>query len=424
MNEFTHDRLDCGVEYAVAQLPRRHIVAFQIRMLSGICSEPIDKLGLGRLLVETIDKGTDQKGGREISDAFDAIGATHGAGVGRETTTFSCAVLPEHFERAVALHAEFLRNPTFPEDMFETNRELALQELTSLEDDAQGLADRLLGERAFGPILGRHPLGTADTLKQITRDDLQNHWRANFHAGRMVVAVTGAVDASKVSEVFAKEFDGFGSAAPQGRQGFALEFSPGLTHQDKPLEQQQIGIAWPGVDATHEDFPVQQVMLGVLSGGMSARLFTEVREKQGLVYYVNAWQEVARGAAMLLVGASTTPDRCGKTYKTLLHEIDRLAEDLEAKELARAITGIVAQHETRGDGTRARCSELANDLFFFDRPRTEQEKISQIEAVTLEDVRRYLHSHPRDELCVVTLGPKPLDETPTSPNQQSAVSAG
>jgi predicted Zn-dependent peptidase len=113
---------------------------------------------------------------------------------------------------------------------------------------------------------------------------------------------------------------------------------------------------------------------------------------------------------VIFLGASTTPERCDQTYRTLLREVDRLAEDIEQDELDRAITGIVAQHETRGDSTRARCAELANDLFFFGRYLPTEEKIAKIEAVTIYHIRRYLDAYPRDRLCVVTLGPRPLGE--------------
>jgi len=411
MSDLVHENLPCGIELGVAPLPQRHVVSFQIRVLTGACAEPADKLGLARLIGETIDKGTQQRTGRQLSDAFDAIGASRGGATGRETATFGCTVLPEHFAKAVALHAEFVRTPTFPGDAFTASVQLARQELLALQDDAHGLADKLIGLKAYGPLLGRHPLGEPETLDRIIRDDLEDHWRLHFHAGRMMVAVAGAVDPKRVAEVLQEQFDGFGSPHRDGRATFPVEFSAGASHHHKDLEQEQIGICWPGVQATHEDFPIQQVILGVLSGGMSGRLFTEVREKQGLVYWVNAWQETPRGTGMIFLGASTTPDRCDRTYATLLREVDRLASDIQQDELDRAITGIVAALETRGDSTRARCAELGNDLFFFGRPRSDEERVAKVQAVTIEDACRYLTTYPRDRLCVVTLGPRPLADS-------------
>ena len=411
MADLVHDFLPCGIEYGVMPLPQRHVVSFQIRVLAGFCTESADKLGLARLILDTIDKGTRQRTGHELADAFDAIGASRHSGAGRETTTFHCTVLPEHFERAVELHTEFLRTPTFPEDVFGVNVELTRQELLALEDDAHGLADKLIGQRAYGPVLGRHPLGERETLDRIGRGDLETHWRSYFGAGRMILAVAGAIEPQRVADLFQRHFDGFGCADRDGRSAFPVEFSPGADHYEKDLEQEQIGVCWPGVDATHADFPTQQVILGILSGGMSARLFTEVREKQGLVYWVNAWHETPRGAGMIFLGASTTPDRCDQTYKTLLREVERLADDIEQDEMDRAITGIVASQETRGDSTRSRCGELANDLFFFGRPLSEEEKIAKVQAVTINGIRKYLATYPRDRLCVVTLGPRGLAET-------------
>lgn len=393
--------------------PRRHVISFQLRVLSGVCAEPENKLGLAHLVLDTIDKGTERRSGRELSDAFDSIGASIRSGVGRETTTFTCTVLPQHFEQAVGLHAEFLRTPTFPQDVFEVNVDLAKQELLALEDDAHALIDKLVGRAAFGSVLGRHPLGENETLERITRDDLVEQWRSGFANGRMVLSVAGAVDPKRVADTFQKHFDEFGVDERDGREVFPVQFSPGPRHYEKELEQEQIGICWPGVDVIHDEFPTQQVMLGILSGGMSARLFTEVREKQGLVYWVNAWHETPRGSGMIFLGASTTPERCDQTYKTLLREVERLADDIQQDELERAITGIVAHLETSGDRTRSRCAELANDLFYFGRPLPEDEKIAKVQAVTIEKIRKYLASYPRDRLCVVTLGPKALEGVST-----------
>ena len=404
-----HWKLPCGIEFAAMPLPDRHVVSFQIRVLAGTCTEPADRLGLARLVEETLDKGIERCSGRELCDAFDAIGAVTRSGTGRETITFTCTVLPEHFDRAVELHAEFLRTPTFPDDACRVAIELAKQDLLSLEDDPQGLADKLMSLRAYGPILGRHELGERRCLETIDREDFLGFWRAKFHGGRLLVAMAGAVDPRKAADAFQSRFAGFGDAKPVGRSPHPLEFTPGATHQPKELEQEQIGICWPGVSATDPEFPTQQVMLGVLSGGMSGRLFTEVRERLGLVYWVSASHETPRGHGMIFLGASTTPERCDQTFQVLLREVDRLTDDLEPEEIQRAVTGIVAGQETRGDSTRARCGDLAGDLFHFGRPVPIEEKIAKIQAVTVDDVRRYLAYHPRDRVCVVTLGPRPLD---------------
>ena len=409
MNDVEHGTLTCGIEYGIVPLPTRHVVAMQFRVLSGVANEPDGKAGLARMLEQTIDMGTAHRDARELSDAFDAIGASSSSYTGRETTTFGCTTLPEHFDEAINLHAEMLREPTFPEDKLKVNLDLALQELSALEDDPQALTGRLISKQAYGSVLGRHPLGTRESIASMSRDDLVNQWRTTFQSGRMIVSVAGAIEPQHAKDKLEQAFAGFGDAAKAGREPHPVTFSPGINHQEKETEQQQIALCWPGVDATHELFPAQQLTLGILSGGMSGRLFTEVREKLALCYWVGAWQETPRGSGMIFMGASTTPARCHETYDALLREVDRLAHDLTEEELDRAVTGVLAQRETRGESTRAKCSEIASDVFFYGRPVPTEEKNARIKAVGLEQIAHYLANVPRDELCVVTLGPRAMN---------------
>ncbi len=409
MVEQTHRQLDCGVELVVAHLPDRRAEAIDIRMFVGLVDEPADKLGLAHLVEQTLDKGTEKHDGRGLSDAFDEIGAGVGSWCGREQSGFRSLSLPEFFERSIELHAEYLRTPTFPGESCDVAVQLARQELLTLEDDAQGLCDKLIARQAYGPLLGRHAAGESTTLDAITRGDFVRFWEGNYGAARMVVSVAGPLPPEQVADVIERHFAGFGPAEPSHRKFHAVEFDPSARHHPKQTEQQQIAIALRGVPVGHDDRPAERVLVGVLSGGMSARLFTEVREKQGLVYWVGAWSENPRGVGMVFLGASTTPERCEKTYATLLRELERIAEDVTEEEIARALAGIEVRADIRGDVTRARCSEQADDVIHYGRPVPWDEKLAKLHAVTPDDVadyaRQYLIGQPRS---VVTLGPRAL----------------
>ena len=278
MEDTTHRMLDCGIELACVELPGRHAVALEFRFLAGTAHEPAEYLGLAKLVQETIELGTEKHDGRGLSDCFDEIGASHTSWVGRESSGYNSVVLPEFVERAIELHAEFLRTPTFADDTIQVAIDLGKQELNALQDDSQALADKLLDAQVYGPVLGRHALGERETLERITRRQVVDHWKAVHHAGRMQVAAAGAFDTPKLIEWLEKHFAGFGSSDKAGRATFDFAFEPKRVHHNKELAQQQIGIAYPGVAITDPDFAVQKVMLAVLSGGMSSRLFTEVRE--------------------------------------------------------------------------------------------------------------------------------------------------
>jgi len=409
VSEHTHLQLACGIELAVLHLPQRRAEALDIRVLAGLADEPADRLGLARLVEQTLDKGTQQHDGRGLSDAFDEIGAMTSSWSGREMTGFSGLVLPEFFPRCVELHAEFLRTPTFPADACDVAVELGRQELLTLNDDAQGLCDKFINRQALGPILGRHAAGERETLDAVTRDDLVNFWQKHYGAGRMIVSAAGPLEPQAVAECIERAFAGFGPATQSNRDPRPIEFDAVATHHDKPTEQEQIAIALRGVPVNHDDRPAERLLLGVLGGGMSARLFTEVREKQGLAYWVGAWSENPRGSGLLMVGAATTPQRCQQTYATLLRELERVATDVTDEEVSRALAGFLVRAAVRGDQTRTRCSEQSDDIIHFGRPVPMEEKLDRLRAVTVEQVRdfaaRYIAQAPRS---VVTLGPEPL----------------
>lgn len=409
MTRYFHETLSSGVEFAAEPLPDRRTVSLEIRILTGSANEPADKLGLTHLVEDTLDKGTATRSGRALSDAFDALGIRRAGWTGREAVGVACTLLPDVLDDGLALITELLRTPAFPPDACAVAVELALQELHSLEDDPGELADRLLSQKAYGPLLGRHPLGEEATLKTVTPDDIRSHWRSQFSARRMQVSCCGPIDAQRVADRIDSLFTGFGDATDDGRTPCRPVFAPSRTHLQRDFEQVQIGIGFPGASLTHVDYPVQRVIIGILSDGMSSRLFSEVREKQGLAYSVSAWDEYPRGAGMLFLHASTTPERCDKTYNTLLREIDRIGEDVTDAERERAIKGILARTATRGDITRAHTSELAADLFHRGRPVPIEEKLAAVRAVTIDDIRRYLTDYKRDALAVVTLGPRALE---------------
>ncbi len=405
---YHHRKLPSGVEFAALEMPGRRTATYEIRVFAGMAHETADHGGLAGIVEDVIAKGTEARSAQEMTDAFDALGASTGSAVGRESMLFRCSCLPEYADRALALHAEMFRTPTFPDEFCNVAVDLAQQELTALEDDPGDLSRKIIAPQAFGERLGRHELGSRESLERIDRKTIVDYWRKHFSARRMQVVVGGAVDVDRFADRVDQLFSGFGGG-DDGREVFTPEFKPGFTHHPKELEQEHILACWPGVAVSHRDYPIERLTLAILSGGMSSRLFAEVREKQGLVYWVGAWDEHPRGSGRIFMGASTTPPRVDQTLSTLFHEVDRLSEDLTQAELERARVGLVAKTQTHGDITRARVGELGSDLFHYGRPVPPAEKNDALRSVKIADIKRYLAEHPRDQLCVLALGPRPLE---------------
>src|SRR5262249_11846127 len=173
--------------------------------------------------------------------------------------------------------------------------------------------------------------------------------------------------------------------------------------------QEQIGAAYPTAGLGSEQYYDARMVTEILSGGMAARLFTEVREKRGLVYNVTAIQSSVKGAGFVLAYAGTTPERCEETVEVLLGELRRVAEGVTDEELARARTGLLSALIMQGESTRARAGALARDQYLLGRVRSLAEIRRAVERVTTESIWLYLRDHPPSDFTVVTLGPRDLE---------------
>lgn len=179
-------------------------------------------------------------------------------------------------------------------------------------------------------------------------------------------------------------------------------------HIQADTAQEQIGVAYGAVPPGSEHWYAHILAGGVLSGGMGSRLFQEVREKHGLVYAVAATTRALKGFGYTLAYAGTTPERAEETLTVLLGELGRLYEGVNEEELERARSGVLSQLVMQGESSAARASALARDVYLLGRPRSLHEVRQAVEAVTLEDVNRYLASVPKPAFTVLTLGPKAL----------------
>jgi predicted Zn-dependent peptidase len=407
-DEFVHRVVGGGVELAVDRLGHRQTAALSFRMLTGVVDDPPELTGIGSIVERTLSKGTQRYTGQELADAFDARGAQWNTIAGRQSMLLRVVCLPEFVGDVIDLAGEMFCRPTFPEEACRVAVQLAQEELTHLEDDPYELVRIMIQRLTLGPVLGRDPRGSSETLPRIEPDTVREHWRRCYHSGRLQVAAAGPLDVDAVARRVEQAFAGLGSPQRAGRAPAGVTLTPAREHRHKDLKQEYVAITLPGMSRDHVEFPVEQVLVGVLAGGMSGRLFTEVREKQGLVYWVGAWSEQPRGAGIVHLGASTTPERCDQTFRTLLHELGRLSEDLTEDEVRRARDSLIAHYETEDDLTPARAAALSDDLFHFGRPIGLAPKLDAIRRVTVADVERYVRSMPRDRLCVATIGPREL----------------
>jgi predicted Zn-dependent peptidase len=227
-----------------------------------------------------------------------------------------------------------------------------------------------------------------------------------YHARDGILAIAGNIEFDRVRDEVARHFgDWNGQAEPP----FEVLPPPGNRHHvDQKSEQTHIGIAWPSVTETNKDYYTVRLAVEILSGGMSGRLFTEVREKRGLCYSVWAGYSSLKGFGSILGYAGTSNERAQATLDTFVAELYRLSEGVTAAELERAKTGLKASTIMQGESTSARAGAIAHDFFIRGRIRTLEEIKAAIDGVTVDRVNAYLKQHQAGPFTIVTVGPKEL----------------
>jgi len=394
-----------GLRVAFAPMPWLPTLSVALSLPLGSATDPDGLEGSANVLHEWLQRGAGDLGSREYSDALLDLGVRRGGGGGRERSNLSFAFLGSVAEPALGLLADSVVRPRLEDADFEPSRELALQELESLKDAPTQLLFEELQERLFESPQRRSGYGTAAGLRALSPEGVRRDAAARLGPSGAVLGLAGGGKWDELQAIVAEAFGGWsGGNVPLPDAALA---PVGRHHVDAESTQVQIGLGFPSPAPGTDDAYTYQVALEVLSGSMGARLFTEVREKRGLVYSVSAFYRSLHGFGYTLGYAGTTAERAAETLEVFLAELGRMAAGVSAAELERARTGLLSSVVMSGEATGSTAGRLANDIALFGRPRTLAEISSRIEGVTLQAVNDYLAANPIPEPTVVTLGPKP-----------------
>lgn len=409
-DRFLHHTFANGLTLLGERMSGVRSAAMMLLMPGGAVADLPERVGTATVLVELMLRGAGTRDSRALTDHLDRLGLQRGSSALLYHLRFHCAAPADRVMDALDAYADIVRRPVLPADGFEPARDLALQALDGLDDDPRSRVSVLLRQAHWPEPFGRNPMGVREQLQRLTLDETRAHFRRCCGPRGAILAVAGDIDFARllrrVEPLFA-DWTG-GTEIPRAT---GEPTTTSLFHEAK-TEQTHIGIAWPSVPETDEDYYVARVAAEVLSGGMSGRLFTEVREKRGLCYAVGAGYAALLDRGSLLGYAGTTPDRAQATLDQFVHEVRRLAAGVQPDEVDRARTRLKAATIMSGESTGARAAAIAGDFFVRGRIRTLDEMERQIDAVTVERVNDYLRRHPPGPFTIVVLGPKPLRSPP------------
>ena len=393
----------------VEPIPGSRSIVLVFRFAFGAKDDPLDRLGMARIVEETLFKGTPSRDARSVFDAFDNLGVRRGSATGVEYTEFRAQLLPRHFPAAIELYSEVFKSASFPDEAVEAAKSLTLEEIKRLEDNPVQQVLYLTYQAGLGDPMGRMPLGDPETVSVIAPPGVRNCWTTYCNPERLLISVAGGLGLSEILEKIDAIFGQWSSGEEDSDEVHHVSVASRTVHHQKQSEQQHIGMLFSAVPRGHDLYYPGQLFVTILSGSGSSRLFTEVREKRGLAYSVAAFYRARRGGGLVALYAGTTPERADETLAVCQREIERVAEDLSPEELERAKTIVKGRILTTGDLPEGRAGGLAEDLFLEGRPRSLDELTRRIDEVRLEQIPAYLEAFPPNPRTLVTLGPRSLE---------------
>ena len=393
-----------GFRIATDQMQSVETVAIGVWASVGTRHEPAAHNGVAHLLEHMAFKGTARRSARDIVVEIEAVGGYLNAYTGREQTAYYARVLADDVPLAVDIIADIIQNSTYETAELARERAVVLQEIGQAEDTPDDIIFDHFQEVAYpDQAMGRPVLGRAEIVRDLPRDVVANYLRSCYRADQMVLCAAGKIDHDALVDLAVKAFDRLPVGAPPLTE--AAAYRGGDLRLERDLEQVHVVLGFDGISHTDPDYYVASVMSQLFGGGMSSRLFQEVREKRGLVYSINSFTTSFDDTGVFGVYAGTGEDEVAEMMPVICDELARLPHDLDDQEVYRAAVQLKAGTMMSREKTSARCEQLANQVLLFNRPISVAEVVAKIDAVTPDDIRRVTKRFLQSAPTLVSLGP-------------------
>lgn len=408
MTKVKKEVLSNGLTIITEPMPAVRSVSIGIWLKTGSRHERASENGISHFIEHMLFKGTKNRSAEEIARSADSIGGHLDAFTAKETTGFSIKALDEHVPRAFGILADLVKNPLLrPQDIAKESHVIQ-EEIKMVEDTPDDLVHEIFTGRYWkGHALGRPILGTRRTVAGFDRRELLAFFRRHYTPNFMLITAAGHLEHDRVVELVSREF----GPAPSGRslkEGHAPVAHPNIElRRKKTLEQAHVCIGTPAYHQSHEKRYACYILNTVLGGGMSSRLFQNIREKRGLAYAVFSGISSFRDAGCLNVYAGTSTANARQVVDLTLEEFHQLkSKPLAGEELQRAKDYLKGSMLLGLESTPSRMSNLARQEMVFGRHISLDEISAGIDAVTTDDVRQVARElFVRDEIALTILGP-------------------
>lgn len=379
------ETLDNGLRVITDDIPGVASASLGLWVEVGSRHEPAELNGISHFLEHMAFKGTTTRSSKQIAEEIENVGGHLNAYTSRENTAYHARVLKENVPLAVELIADIIQNSTFEEVEVERERNVILQEIGQALDTPDDIIFDHFQETAFPHHpLGRPILGRPDIISKFSGEDLKTYIGREYTASRMVFAAAGAINHDEVVALVKKYFSALPQHATKGYE--KATYQGGHFFEKKDLEQVHLLIGFESCPYGHPDYFPLAVFSSLLGGGMSSRLFQEVREKRGLVYTISSFNSVFRDTGIFGIYAGTGESKVQELIPTLKGVFEDFPKTLQESEIERSRAQFKAGLLMGLEKTSARCEQLAQHMLIYNRPIPYQEIIDKVNAVTREDL--------------------------------------
>lgn len=406
-NPFYEATLDNGLKLLVEPIPGVQSSAFTFLVPGGVAHDPAEATGTANLLCNLAPRGAGAYDQRQLMTALDNLGLQRHESTENFHTAFVGATLAANLLPALELTGEIVRRPHLDAVDLGHCQNLTLQEIQAIEDEPAQKLFIELKRRSLPDPMGRPTLGLAEHVRKATAQTVRSFHQDFYRPNGAILGIAGAVDFNAILAEVQRLFSDWKPV--EAKPLHFEETQSGYLHIPSDKLQTHIGIACHSVPYNDDDFYNAHGAVGVLSGGMSARLFTEVREKRGLCYSVGAVYYPQKDLGVIFTHAGTTAEHASETLEVVLAELDRLRHGITENEVMRVRAGLKSSLIMQEESTAARASILARSWYNFGRVRTLDEVSREIDKLTPESILGYLERHPLKEFNVLTIGPEAVE---------------
>ncbi|HEY7997827.1 MAG TPA: pitrilysin family protein [Pseudolabrys sp.] len=379
-------RLPSGLSVVTDRMPHLESASLGVWVGAGSRYEMPDEHGISHLLEHMAFKGTKRRTSRQIAEEIEAVGGDLNAATSTESTAYFARVLKADVPLALDVLSDILTESTFDTEELRREQNVIVQEIGAAEDAPDDLVFERLHETAFPKQpLGRSILGTRETVRSFNPAGIRAYLARNYRAPDMLVAAAGAIEHKAIVAEAEKRFASFiGPAAPAPQPA---KFGGGTRVETRDLEQVHIALALQGIPTRDEQLYSLQVFSSVLGGGMSSRLFQEVREKRGLCYTISAFHMPYSDTGLFVLYAGTDETDAPELMRVAIDQITIATETLTETEVARAKAQMKASLLMALESSEARLGQIARQMLAYGRPVPLEEIVAKVDAVTVASAR-------------------------------------